>query len=402
MKKRILITACSLEIGGIERSLVGLLDVFDYDQYDVDVLLFSRKGELLPFVSPRCTLLPEIPQCATLLTPVKTVLRQGHFLLGAARVLAHRSVSRRFPAAGDPQTADGMTFATLQAFWDKSIRFMPKLSGEYDAAISFMWPHHFVAQKVRAKKKFAWVHTDYTRAILDKQKDAAVWDRFDRIAAVSDECGETFLQVYPQFREKLTTVENILLPAFVQRSALEFEPEEMADADVPKLVSVGRLCYPKAYDRAARISRILKDRGVPFCWYVVGFGDEEQALRALIAELDVGDCFRLLGKKSNPYPYIRACDLFVQASRYEGKAVTVREAQMLARPVLITDFLTARSQVRDGFDAVIVPQDETAIADAIESLLGDEEKRRQLSENARASDYGNASEAEKIYRMIEE
>ena len=401
MKKKILITACSLEIGGIERSLVGLLDVFDYDKYDVDVLLFSRKGELLPFVSPRCNLLPEIPQCATLLTPIRTVLRQGHFLLGAARVWTHGTLSRKYPATGDPRTADGITFATLQKFWDTSIPFMPKLRGEYDAAISFMWPHHFVAQKVRAKKKLAWVHTDYTIAILDKEKDAAIWEKFDRIAAVSDECGEAFLKVYPQFREKLTTVENVLSPAFVRKSALEFEPEEMCGTDAPKLVSVGRLCYQKAFDRAARVARILKDRGVPFQWYVVGFGGEEQALHALIRELDVDDCFRLLGKKSNPYPYVRACDLFVQPSRYEGKAVTVREAQMLAKPVLITDFQTARSQVRDGFDAVVVPQDETAIADAIVSLLDDENKRRLLSENARATDYGNASEAEKIYRMIE-
>lgn len=402
MKKKLLITACSLEIGGIERSLVGLLDVLDYDRYDVDVLLFSRKGELLQYVSPQCNLLPQIPQCATLLTPIKTVLRQGHFLLGAARLWSHWTISRKYPANGDPKTADGVTFATLQKFWDTSIRFMPKLRGEYDAAISFMWPHHFVAQKVRAKKKFAWVHTDYTIAILDTKKDAAIWEKFDRIAAVSDECGEAFLQVYPQFRDKLTTVENILPQTFVQKSALESEPEEMQGTNAKKLVSVGRLCYQKAFDRAVRIARILKDRGVDYRWYVVGYGGMEQELRAMIDELDVGDCFLLLGKKSNPYPYVRACDLFVQASRYEGKAVTVREAQMLAKPVLITDFLTARSQVRDGFDAVVVPQDETAIADAIEALLGDDAKRRELSENARATDYGNASEAEKIYRMIEE
>ena len=375
MKKKILITACSLEIGGIERSLVGLLDVMDYDKYDVDVLLFSRKGELLQHVSPRCNLLPEIPQCATLLTPVKTVLRQGHFLLGAARVWAHWSLSRKYKPDGDPRTADGVTFATLQKFWDTSIRFMPSLPGEYDAAISFMWPHHFVAQKVRAKKKFAWVHTDHTIAIVDEKKDAAVWAQFDRIAAVSDECGEAF-------------------------RAMEFEPQEM-DTAAPKLVSVGRLCYQKAFDRAVRVARILKDRNADFCWYVVGYGGAEPEIRALIRELDVEDRFFLLGKKSNPYPYMRACDLFVQASRYEGKAVTVREAQMLAKPVLITDFLTARSQVRDGFDAVVVPQDENAIADAIVSLLGDEEKRIQLSENARATDYSNASEADKIYRMIE-
>ena len=401
MKKRILITACSAEIGGIERSLVGLLDVLDYETYDVDVLLFSRKGELLPHISPNCNLLPEIPQCATLLTPVKTVLRQGHFLLGAARVWAYWTLSRKYKAVDDPKTADGVTFATLQKYWDYSVRFMPKLSGEYDAALSFMWPHHFVARKVRAKKKIAWVHTDYTIAVLDKKKDAAIWDRFDHIAAVSDECGAAFLKVYPQFCGRVTTVENVLPQSFVRQSALEFEPEEMRATDAPKLVSVGRLCYPKAFDRAARVARILKDTGLDFRWYVVGFGAEEQKLRALIRELDVGDRFLLLGKKSNPYPYIRACDLFVQPSRYEGKAVTVREAQMLAKPVLITDYQTARSQVRDGFDAVVVPQDEQAIADAIVSLLADADKRGMLSENTRTTDYGNTTEVQKIYRMIE-
>lgn len=402
MKKKILITICSLEIGGIERSLVGLLDAFDYTRYDVDVLLFSRKGELLDAVPPSCTLLPEIPQCATLLSPVKTVLRQGHLLLGAARLYSHVYVSRKYASVSDPGTADGVVFATLQKYWDTSIRFMPRLPGEYDAAISFMWPHHFVAQKVRAKKKFAWVHTDYTIAVLDHAKDAAVWAQFDRIAAVSDECGEAFLQVYPQFRDKLVTVENILPQAFVRESARAFVPQDMPPEDgVYRMLTVGRYCYPKAYDRAIRVSRLLKSCGVPFRWYVIGYGMGEEELRQQIRQQDVEDCFILLGKKTNPYPYMAACDLYVQPSRYEGKAVTVREAHMLGRPVLITDFKTAKSQVREGIDAVIAPQDEQALAEAIRSLLEDADRRAYLAANAQAFDYGNADEAEKIYRMIE-
>ena len=400
MKKKILITACSLEIGGIERSLVGLLDVLDYDKYDVDVLLFSRKGELLEFVPQQCTLLPEIAQCSTLLEPIKAVLLKGHFCMTAARLYARRYVARKYCGIDDPKTADGVIFAHLQKTWDASIRFMPRLPGEYDAAISFMWPHHFVAQKVRAKKKFAWVHTDYTIAVLDREKDARIWAQFDRIAAVSDACGKAFLPVYPQFADRLTTVGNVLPEGFVRRSAEEFDPPEM-NAEGYRLLSVGRFSYAKAYDRAVRVCRILKDRGVPFCWYVVGYGAEEAQLREQIASLGVEDCFLLLGKKANPYPYMKKCDLFLQPSRYEGKAVTVCEAQMLGCPVLITDFKTARSQVRDGIDAVIVPQDEAAIADAIEALLRDEDKRRTLSANTRTVDYSNASEVQKIYRMIE-
>ena len=401
MKKKILITVHSLEIGGIERSLVGLLDVIDYEKYNVDVLLFSRKGELLPFVTDKCTVLPEIPQCATMLEPIKAVLLQGHVLLAAARLYSRAYIRRKYDPSGDADWTDAVVYAVLQKYWDTSVRLMPAVPGEYDAAISFMWPHHFVAQKVRARKKFAWIHTDFTKLEIDTRKDAQIWSRFDRIAAVSDECGEAFLQVYPQFRDRLVTIENILPQAFVRRSATEFEPQEMQHAGF-RLLSVGRFCYAKAFDRAVRVSRILKDRGVSFCWYVVGYGGGEAQLRTLITELGVEDCFVLLGKKSNPYPYMRACDLYLQPSRYEGKAVTVREAQMLGRPVLITDFKTARSQVHDGFDAVIVPQDEIAIADAIESLLHDEARRRELSQNTTTADYSNIAEVEKIYRMIEE
>ena len=400
-KKKILITAHSMEIGGIERSLVGLLDVIDYERYDVDVLLFSRKGELLPFVNDRCTVLPQIAQCATMLDPIRDVLLHGHVLLASARLLSRARMHFKYKAVSDSQRADAVGYALLQAYWDASVRFMPPLRGEYDAAISFMWPHHYVAQKVRAKKKFAWIHTDFTMMDMDKEKDARIWSQFDRIAAVSDECGAAFLQVYPQFRDKLVTIENILPQSFVRKSAAEFEPQEM-QGEGYRLLSVGRFCFAKAFDRAARVSRILKDRGVPFCWYIVGYGGGEAQLRAQIAELGVEDCFVLLGKKSNPYPYMAACDLYLQPSRYEGKAVTVREAQMLARPVLITDFKTARSQVRDGFDAVIAPQDETALADAIEFLLRDEDLRKTLSGNTKTADYSNTAEIEKIYGLIEE
>lgn len=399
MKKKLLITACSLEVGGIERSLVGLLATLDYTQYDVDVLLFSCKGELLDLVPPQCRILPEIPQCASMLKSVRTVLRERHFLLAWARIYTHLAMRMKY--RNTDLHPDALVFAQLQAYWDRSIRFMPKLSDEYDVAISFMWPHHFVAKNVKAKAKFAWIHTDYTKAELNHEKDAAVWSAFDRIAAVSDECGEAFLQVYPQFRDRIVTVENILPKSFVETSAVAFVPQEM-QGEGYTLLTVGRFCHAKAFDRVVRVCRLLKDRDVPVRWFVVGFGSDEESVRALAKELDVEDMFIFLGKKTNPYPYMAACDLYVQPSRYEGKAVTVREAQMLARPVLITDFTTARSQVRDGFDALIVPQDEESIADAVERMLSDEALRQKLSDNTKQCDYANASEVEKITRMIEE
>ena len=109
----------------------------------------------------------------------------------------------------------------------------------------------------------------------------------------------------------------------------------------------------------------------------------------------------ILGKKTNPYPYIKNCDLYVQPSRYEGKAVTVREAQMLCKPVVITKFATSSSQLSDGYDGIIVPMDNQGCADGIANVLKNKELMLMLSKNCAKNDYSNAEEVNKLYDIIE-
>ena len=109
----------------------------------------------------------------------------------------------------------------------------------------------------------------------------------------------------------------------------------------------------------------------------------------------------LLGKKSNPYPYIKACDLYVQPSRYEGKSVTVREAQILCKPVVVTNYPTAHSQINDGVDGVIVPLDNEGCARGIASVMADSALRHRLASYLAAHDYGNESEVNKIYKLLD-
>ena len=109
----------------------------------------------------------------------------------------------------------------------------------------------------------------------------------------------------------------------------------------------------------------------------------------------------LLGKKENPYPYIKACDLYVQPSRYEGKCVTVREAQLLCKPVVITRYATSASQLEEGVDGVIVPMDNGGCAEGIVQLLKDPERMKRLSAVCAQRDYTNAEEVEKVYQIIQ-
>ena len=169
---------------------------------------------------------------------------------------------------------------------------------------------------------------------------------------------------------------------------------------VTNIVSVGRLSYPKGFDEAIRACRLLLDRGYRIRWYVVGYGEKEKPLRTLIEKKHVEGAFFLLGKKLNPYPYMKACDIYAQPSRYEGKAVTVREAQILARPVLITNFGTAGSQVENGADGYITPLGPEGIADGIAYLIDHPEVCRSLSECAAGRDYGNRGEIKKLYAYL--
>ena len=108
----------------------------------------------------------------------------------------------------------------------------------------------------------------------------------------------------------------------------------------------------------------------------------------------------VLGKKINPYPYIKACDFYVQPSRYEGKAVTVREAQILCKPVIITDFPTAKSQLKDGYDGIIVPMDDKGCAEGIVNFINNNELQKKIINNLKKNDYSNSNEINKIYTLI--
>lgn len=145
----------------------------------------------------------------------------------------------------------------------------------------------------------------------------------------------------------------------------------------------------------------MLEKGCSVKWYIIGYGADEQLIKEKIRQCGVERHVILLGKKVNPYPYIESCDLYVQPSRAEGKAVTVREAQMLCKPVAIANFATAKSQLTDGVDGMIVPMDNNGCAQALEKLLDDPESLRRLGENCAQADYSNRAEVEKIYRLEE-
>ena len=221
------------------------------------------------------------------------------------------------------------------------------------------------------------------------------------IAAVSEECKKSFCSLFPQFNDKTIVVENILSKSFILKQAADKMDDPLFKREEDfALLSVGRYCTAKNFDNIPAICRILVEKGLPVRWYLIGFGEDEALIRDKIRESEMQDHVILLGKKENPYPYFKACDLYVQPSRYEGKCVAVREAQMLCKPVVITKYATAFSQLQDGYDGMIVPMDNEGCADGIASILQDKEKRQLLIDHMQTGDYTNVNEIRKIYGLM--
>lgn len=397
MKKAILICSQCMELGGVERSLLGLLDSIDYDCYDVDLFLMRHSGELMPYLNPKAKLLPELPQYASLAVPFTAVLKKGQIGVAWGRFLGKRA-ARRFDAAYKSELE---SIAALTYSHRYTRKYMPEISDKtYDLAISFLTPHYFTRERVKAKKYAAWIHTDYTALCLDRKEELSMWQRFDSICGVSDQVSQGFQTVFPELAGQVQTIENILPERLIRKQAETLQSETASGMIC--LLSVGRFSYPKNFDNVPDICRHLIEDGLDVKWYLIGYGGEESLIREKIAEAGMQERVIILGKKDNPYPYMRACDLYVQPSRYEGKAVTVREAQLLGKPVIITDYATAASQLEDGVDGVVVPMDNAGCAAGIAALLRDPERMRRLSANCKNRDYTNNGEIEKIYSLMEE
>lgn len=412
MKKRILIAIHYLEIGGAERSLIGLLNALDYTKYAVDLFVYQHRGEFMSLIPKQVNLLPELGSYAAIEKPMVDALKEGHVEVVLGRLMA-KIKGKRFTNKHKGKDS----IAIYQYIHSFVVPFLPSLYkyGEYDLAISFLIPHNIVKDKVKAKQKWAWIHTDYSFLEMDTKVEMPVWSAYDKIISISEDVTKGFLTKFPSLENKILLMENILSEKFVREqadSSLEFRVPSLEQNTLnPKpltlnLLSVGRYSYPKAFDRAVYICKQINYQlsiiHSPFKvrWFIVGFGGEEAKIRKAIEEAGMQEYFILLGKKLNPYPYIKVCDIYVQPSRYEGKAVTVREAQILCKPVVITNYATAPSQVQDGIDGIIVPNDVEGAAAGIAAFLQDKQKQEQIVSYLQTHHYGNEDEVKKLDELI--
>ncbi|SKB95987.1 Glycosyltransferase involved in cell wall bisynthesis [Soonwooa buanensis] len=346
----------SLHLGGAEKSLVTLLQNLDYSQYKVDLITFHSGGFFRDMV-------PEEVNQIDIVFPRLSL--KDRFVYALQRKIG----SKRHHA---------------QKFWPLVKKYFSRLDKEYDIAIAYNqgFATYFVHDFVQANMKYAWLNTDYQKAGYAIGFDYPFYKDYDKVITVSPQA-EQSLKASLQNVGKQLDIEVIKDISDVNMIQQQANQDLKIDFDGTKIniVSVGRLVEYKAFDLAVDACKILVDKNYPIQWYVVGEGNERASLEEKIKSSNLTANFYLLGADPNPYPYMKACDIYVQTSLFEGLGLTVIEAAILHKPIVCTDFPTAHGILKHNETGLIVDMNAEAVAHHIERLIVDRDLSQRFVRN---------------------
>lgn len=393
MKKRLLFVIPGFGIGGAEKSLVNLLGALDYEKFTVDVFAFDPTGLFAAALPEQVRVLPLGQQYTTAKLPLmRSVWR---FITRAQPSAAYHRIAysitlRRF----------GFSDRAEQYAWKHYAKLLPVLEDDYDAAIGYLEKsaNYFTTDNTLATVKIGYIHTEYQKLRADKDFDAAYFARMRYVVTVSDSCAKSLAQTFPEHAQKIRVVENLLSKQALM--SLATAPcDDMPAFDGTVLLTVGRLSEEKGMDLAVDACKALIIDGLPVKWYHIGAGEAENKILKTIQKKGLEASFVLLGSKANPYPYFARCDLYVQPSRYEGKAIAVEEAKLLGVPVVATAYDTVGDQLEDGVTGFVCAVDSVALAEKIKTLIQNEAMRERVK-NRLSALCGNESDIQKFYDLL--
>ena len=393
MKKKILITIDSLTSGGAEKSLISLLTLFDYDKYDVDLLLFYQRGLYLPLIPKEVNVIEHPGFLKRINKGMKSNLVQGD--LKALYLRMGLSISCRNPLMTKKYHGAQIIYKWLS----KGIENLDK---EYDVAIAYSqgMPTYYVSQKVKAKRKLAWMNIDYKVAGYNKDFDIKYYNKFDKVVAVSHSCKDVLIKEIPSLENKVEIIYDIISSKLIENMANEkggFSDE----FDGIKILTIGRLVHQKGYEMAIEAAYKLKQDKINFKWYAIGEGKLKEKFENMISSLGLENNFIFLGTFQNPYTFLKQTDIYVQPSRYEGYGLVIAEARILQKPIVATDFTVVHNQIIDGKNGLISQMNSDSLYKCVKRMIEDENLQNHVCENLKKESPGTEEEIFKIYKLIE-
>lgn len=375
----------TLQSGGVSKSIVNLLNVMDRTTYDVHLLLLDRAGDILsPYLPSDITVHVnrEIENLHRGLRGVRALLFTGHLLL------AFGSLLRMLMSKISRAWAGRWLAYLMPRFTDLTFDLIIDYGGQQQL--------YYMVDKLDGKKKITFFHNDYSKWPYYYAADRLYYPKVDQILSISQTCVDVLKAYFPDCKDKISVMQNISSPVLITKQA-----NETVDLPIAPLllVSLGHIMRRKGTDFSIDAAKILQKKGVEFKWMLVGKVVEKDLIRRIEQE-GLADRFVVLGIRSNPYPYIKAADIYVHPARFEGKSIALDEAKILCKPIVVTNFSTVNDQFEDRVNASICEMNGGALADAIIELAANKELRQSYVAYLNAHIVDNSSEVEKLYAFI--
>lgn len=360
--KKIVFVVYSLNIGGVERALLGMLSKLDNEEYEVYLKVVNKKGGFLSSVSPkvRIDIIEGYHDNWILLNkplPELIISSLKRLKIVKALKLARMWVNTKITGI-------------YHSVFEEALKY-DKDDNEYDVAVSYAGPtsmlDYYVAYHLKAKRKIGWVHYDVEKFSINRKSQNICYKCFDNIFVVSKEGKIKFDNLFPQYKNKTQVLHNIINASeILEQSKI---PVDILPSGYVNIVTVGRLSHEKGQDIAIQSLYYIKKAGYEVMWTFVGGGLYASDLEEMAKYYDVRDRIVFAGETKNPYPYMAQCDIYVQPSKHEGYCITLKEARILGRPIVATDFTGAKEQLMGYEDSIITHLCPEELADAIISII---------------------------------
>lgn len=391
MKKKLIFIAEALWIGGIETALVNLLNRLDYNRFDVTCLVLRDSLDVADRITPQCRLIVSDRQH-------KVTFPKGYGCKRLYNIMEEPQNAAKFRRL--IWSALRVVFRAAEARC-YALYVKKQLKGEhFDTAV--IYSDRAAETAVRAVSADRFLMFYHHGAMRREYHDAYGYRKADKVIAVSPALAEKLRAYRSKYADKIISVNNIIDIDGVREKGLDI-PTVKFSADCFNIVSCGRLSHAKGMDIAVdACAKLVADGFTGFHWYIVGGGPEESALREQIMRLGLEDCVSLLGMQSNPYPYIRCADLYVQPSRFEAFGLTIREAQVLTVPVLSTRTDGSAELISDGETGLLCESDADSIAAAVIRLYNAPKLRESIHAELQNHDFerDNSAILKQLYSLL--
>lgn len=394
--KKILVIYGSMTTGGTTTAIIPLLKALS-EKYEVDLLLGMHDGECMDSIPASVNLLP----AARIRKANLSLLQKGALLIPAAQ-----SADAYFHQTKKPSLAGlkNRVQSDLVLF-----HLSKPTKTHYDVSIGFIagWADQYTALCTNADKRVAWIHAQIDYIVSDPSRERRWMDNIDKFVFVTKSNQEKFDAMFPEYSARSMVCENIVDEGRIKRNSLMIPEDEIyrnfASFAGLKIVTVCRLTENiKGLDRVVRCARILKNYGITFKWYILGDGDDRVTVANRIKENDVEDCLFLLGTISNPFPYVKAADLFVLLSRFEGKPICVTEALVLGTTPVVTNYPSAEEQIVHGKNGFVIENSDDAVDRFMASLAQGQIDFTSIQKEARNHPFSVADPMRDIIKVIED